>query len=97
MKFIKLVKSAKTEGTKVSFESLAGSIEIALYNDNDIRLGLWSGGKVNERYHKDGEENYEQQVEDAKAILPELEQICSEFDSKIIAMMEKHGYKQKSN
>lgn len=94
MKFIKLVKSAKTEGTRVRFDSIAGSIEIGLYHDNDIKLSCWAGGNASDTYHKDGEWNHEQQVEDAKAILPELEQICSEFDAKIIAMMEKHGYKQ---
>lgn len=95
MKWTKLVKCAKAENTQVSFESIAGSIKIDLYNDNDIRLGLWSGGNVNERYHKDGEENFDKQVEDAKAILQELEQICSEFDTKVVALMEKYGYVRK--
>lgn len=96
MKFTKLIKAAKAEGMEVSFDSMAGKIKIDLYNDNDIRLGLWSGGNVNERYHKDGEEDFDKQVEDAKAILSELEQICSEFDNKVVALMEKYGYKQKA-
>jgi hypothetical protein len=96
MKFIKVIKSAKAEGTRVRFDSIAGSISIDLYpRDNDIKLSCWAGGKSIDNYHKEGEEDYDALVEDAKAILPELEQICSEFDNKIIALMEKHGYTQK--
>ena len=96
MKFVKLIKSAKSEGTRVRFDSIAGSISIDLYpRDNDIKLSCWAGGRAIDNYHKENEEDYDALVEDAKAILPELEQICSEFDNKIIALMEKHGYTQK--
>ena len=96
MKFIKLIKSAKSEGTRVRFDSIAGSISIDLYpRNNDIKLSCWAGGRAIDNYHKEGEEDYDTLVEDAKAILPELEQICSEFDNKIIALMQKHGYTQK--
>lgn len=96
MKFIKVIKSAKAEGTRVGFDSIAGSISIDLYpRYNDIKLSCWAGGRVLDNYHKEGEEDYDALVEDAKAILPELEQICSEFDNKVIALMEKYGYKRK--
>ena len=102
MKFIKLVKSAKTEGTKIAFDCTAGSLELSILRDMDydrdirrnrLNIGCWSGGKrSNGDYYKPGPES-DVAFEDAKAILPELEQICSEFDAKVIAMMEKHGYK----
>ena len=103
MKFIKLIKSAKSEGMKIAFDCTSGSLELNVLRDiksdrdnrrNLLNIGCWSGGNhSNGDYYKEGPENFDAAFEDAKAILPELEQICSEFDNKVIALMEKYGYK----
>lgn len=107
MKFIKLVKSAKSEGNQIKFDCTAGSLKLEILNDtesmydnnprrNRLYIGCWSGGDhSNCDYYKEGPEDFNATVADAKAILPELEQICSEFDNKVIALMEKYGYKHK--
>lgn len=99
MKFIKLIKSAKAEGDRVRFDCTNGSLRLQILNydsrRNRLNLGCWSGdGKdSNCDYYKEGPEDFDATVEDAKAILSELEQVCSEFDNKVIALMEKYGYK----
>ena len=103
MKFVKVIKSAKAEGMKIAFDCTAGSLELNVLRDmkhdrdnikNLLNIGCWSGGnRSNGDYYKEGPENSDATFEDAKAILPELEQICSEFDNKVIALMEKYGYR----
>lgn len=103
MKFVKVIKSAKAEGTKIAFDCTSGSLELNVLRDiksdrddrrNLLNIGCWSGGnRSNGDYYKEGPEDFDATIEDAKAILPELEQICSEFDNKVIALMEKYGYK----
>lgn len=103
MKFVKVIKGAKVEGMKIAFDCTAGSLELNVLRDiesdrdnrrNLLNIGCWSGGsRSNGYYYKEGPENFDATFEDAKAILPELEQICSEFDNKVIALMKKYGYK----
>ena len=92
MKFTKIVKSAKIDGRRINFDSLQGSIMIDILNDNFVRLGLWSGGYNGDTYHKEGEDNYDELVEVVKQLYPELEQICTEFDNKIMNLMKQHGF-----
>lgn len=99
MKWTKLVKSAKAEGTRVEFDSITANIELVLSPyDNNITLRCTSGGNALDRYHKEsdkeGQERYDELIENTKTILPELEKICSEFDTKVIALMKQHGFVQ---
>lgn len=95
------IKSAKVEPrNNISFDSVPGGLQLQVYEEFHNKnyyfdLSCWSGGNLNKSdYYKQGTENYEEMLEISKELMPQLEQICSEFDEKIKDLMKKYGFEQ---
>ena len=105
MKFVKVIKSAKSEKSwdEVTFENAEGgftfSFPRAWYEDSKkgiIKIGVFSGGSPTDRskYFRESEISYEEMESLAPKIKEGLLQIADEMDSKIEQFMNSLGFKK---